>query len=135
MIELDLLTRHATQIPVSPRDDHMIHLQLIVPALEATAKAAMDDPAQVETLKALLAHATAHFQMATQAGVDKNQLAPIGDLLNHLTKEMPGLEQNAQQHAAVAEQAQQQQAASEQAAQAQAATNPPPPGAHPPIPQ
>ena len=135
MIELDLLTRHATQIPVSPRDDHMIHLQLIVLALEATAKAAMDDPAQVETLKALLAHATAHFQMATQAGVDKNQLAPIGDLLNHLTKEMPGLEQNAQQHAAVAEQAQQQQAASEQAAQAQAATNPPPPGAHPPIPQ
>ncbi len=135
MIELDLLTRHATQIPVSPRDDHMIHLQLIVPALEATAKAAVDDPAQVETLKALLAHATAHFQMATQAGVDKNQLAPIGDLLNHLTKEMPGLEQNAQQHAAVAEQAQQQQAASEQAAQAQAATNPPPPGAHPPIPQ
>lgn len=112
MLELDLLTRHATQIPVSPRDDHMIHLQLLVPALESTAKEVVSDPSHVETLKAIHAHAMQHFQMATQQGVDKNALAPIGDLLNHLQQEMAGLEQNAQQHAAVADQhAQQQQAA------------------------
>jgi hypothetical protein len=113
MIELDLLTRHATAIPVSPRDDHLIHLQLLVPALEATAKEAVADPTHVETLKAILAHATAHFQNATQQGVDKEKLAPIGDLLNHLQQSMAELEQNAQQHAAVADQhAQEQTAAS-----------------------
>jgi len=99
MIELDLLTRHATQIPVSPRDSHMIHLQLLVPALESTAQAIVQDPSQVETLKAMLAHATAHFQMAVQAGVDKNELAPISELLNQLTKALPELEANAQQNA------------------------------------
>jgi hypothetical protein len=113
MLELDLLTRHATQIPVSPRDDHMIHLQLLVPALEATAKEAVADPSHVETLKAILAHAMAHFQMATQAGIDKNALAPIADLLNHLQQEMGALEQNAQQHSAVADQHAQQQGAAQ----------------------
>jgi hypothetical protein len=104
MSELDQIVRLQTQIPVSPRDDHMIHLQLMTPALESTAQAIVQDPSQVETLKALLAHATAHFQLATQVGVDKNELAPIGQLLDQLTKALPELEANAQQHAATAEQ-------------------------------
>jgi hypothetical protein len=113
MLELDLLTRHATTIPVSPRDDHMIHLQLLVPALESTAKEAIADPTHVETLKSIHAHAMSHFQMATQAGVDKNKLAPIGDLLNHLQQEMGNLEANAQQHTAVADTHAQTQAAAQ----------------------
>jgi hypothetical protein len=104
MMELSLLTEHATHVPVSPRDDHLIHLQLLVPALESVGQAAVNDPSQVETLKALVLHGTDHLNMATQAGIDKTKLAPFADLLGHLQQEMAGLEQNAQQHAAVADQ-------------------------------
>lgn len=134
MIELDLLTRHATQIPVSPRDDHMIHLQLLVPALESTAKETVADPSHVETLKAIHAHAMAHFQMATQAGIDKNLLAPIGDLLNHLQQSLAELEKNAQQHAAVADtHAQNQEAAQVEQAGALPAQAAGEPQLHPPV--
>lgn len=104
MFELDLIMRHATQVPVAPRDNDMIHLELVMPALESTAQGAVQDPAQIETLKALLAHATAHFQSATQKGVDKNELAPIGQTLDKLTKALPELEANAQEHNATAQQ-------------------------------
>jgi len=104
MFELDLMTRQATMVPVAPRDNHMIHLQTVMPALEAVAQGAVQDPSQVETLKAILSHAVGHFQMAEQAGTDKNELAPIGQILDQLTKALPELEANVQEQAATADQ-------------------------------
>jgi hypothetical protein len=104
MFELDHIISHSAPVPVAPRDNHMMHLQLLVPALESVAKAALQDPTQVETLKALMSHGMEHVNFATQQGVDKNEIAPIADLLNHLQKEMAALEQNAQEHADTADQ-------------------------------
>lgn len=88
-LELLLLTQQATQVAVSPRDGHEIHLSILMPALESIAQTAMaPDPADaksgVEVLHAMLDHATQHFQMAQQAGVDPASLAEVGSTLQKL---------------------------------------------------
>jgi hypothetical protein len=96
MFELQLLTQHATHVPVSPRDNHLVHLQFLMPALEQAANQAKSDPHAVETLKAFLTHATDHVNMALQSGYPKDQLAEAQRIVTQLAQAMPQLEQAAQ---------------------------------------
>jgi hypothetical protein len=96
MFELDLITRQGTQIPVSPRDNHMVHLQVLMPALEQAAQAVAQQPDAVPILKAMGTHASAHVQAAEASGVPKDQLAPVQETLNKLGQVMQQLEQLAQ---------------------------------------
>ncbi len=96
MMELQLLTNHATHVPVSPRDNHITHLQLLMNAMQTTAEQAKTDPHAVETLKAMLVHATDHVNQATQQAYPKDQLAEAASIVSKLTKAMPELEAHAQ---------------------------------------
>lgn len=96
MFELDLITRQATQIPVSPRDNHMVHLSVLMPALEQAAQTVAQQPDAVPILKAMSEHAAAHVQSAEASGTPKDQLAQVQDTLNKLGAVMQQLEQLAQ---------------------------------------
>ncbi len=97
MLEMDLITRQATQIPVSPRDNHLVHLTVILPGMEQAAVAAAEDPDSVPILQALLMHAQQHFEQAMKLGYPEDQLKPIGEVLSKTEAAMPQLMQLAEQ--------------------------------------
>jgi hypothetical protein len=96
-MELPIIVGQGAEVPVSPRDNHIIHLQVLMPALEQTAHAATADPHAVSTMQALLKHAETHYGLAEQGGVTKEVLAPFTDTLKKLRASMPELVQLAQQ--------------------------------------
>ena len=102
MFELQLLAGQATQVPISPRDNHLIHLQVLMPALESTSQTAADPNVEaashgVEVMHAMLDHATQHFQAAEQQGVPKEELKDIGAVLTKLTSALEQVTQQVQQ--------------------------------------
>lgn len=101
-IELMLLAGQATQVPISPRDNHILHLQTLMPALEAAAQSAAAPDSQsaaqgTEVLHAMLDHATQHYQAALQQGIPKEQLKDFGDVITKLTTAVEQVTQQVQQ--------------------------------------
>lgn len=92
-LELLLIAGQGAQVPVSPRDNDIVHLQVLMPAMEQTAMTASKDPNADEILQAILAHAEQHYQQAVNKGADKNSLAQIGDVLNKVRAAIPQLQQ------------------------------------------
>ncbi len=80
IIELSLLSQ-GQPVPVSPRDNHEIHLQVLFPAVEGLAANVVAGEAGIPVFEVALDHLTEHFNYATQAGVNKEFLKPIGDLI------------------------------------------------------
>jgi len=101
LLELQLIAGHGTQVPISPRDNHMVHLQVLVPAMEQAAQVAAQQPDGVGPLEAMVIHATGHLQGAAQMGVPKEELAPVADIVNKLTASMKQLKQLAAAQAAM----------------------------------
>jgi len=113
-LELLIIVGQGAEVPVSPRDNHMVHLQVLLPSMENAAMAATADPHAVATLTALLTHAEAHIKAAEAAGAPKEALAPAKDVATKLRGIMGELTQLAEQQAQlgqVAGQAQQEAAA------------------------
>lgn len=79
-LEITLLS-HGQPVPVSPRDNHMIHLNVIMPAAEQVAGQVMQGQFPTPVLEAFLAHITEHFQQAQMQGVKKEMLAPIAEFV------------------------------------------------------
>ena len=113
-LEMMLIAGQAAQVPVSPRDNHMVHLQVMLPAMEQAAQVAAQQPDGLPVLKAMLEHASAHFQAAEQTGTPKEQLGQVGDILNKLTSAMGQLEQLAAAEQQVSGEAQKEAMAAEQ---------------------
>jgi len=126
MQETEDMNMGAPGLPVSPRDDHKTHLDVVIPdLLQAVANASQVgiDPPSLGKLAAGLTHAQAHLQMWTQAGADKSTIKPyvaglkqVDDILKKLSiKAAQGMAQ---------QQDQQAQAAGEAAKQAQQPVSP-----------
>lgn len=64
-------------VPVSPRDNDMIHLQILMPVAEQVAGAILQGQATTEIFEVLVAHITEHANRAQSKGVPKDQLKPI----------------------------------------------------------
>lgn len=80
-LELLVLTQ-AQPVPVSPRDNHMIHLEILVPVAEGLAQQMLTGGTDTETLESVLAHITEHYNRALeQKAATKEQLAPIAQLV------------------------------------------------------
>lgn len=104
-MEMLILVGQAGQVPVSPRDNHMVHLQVMAPAMESAAEQAATQGVQgLEVLQALLAHAEQHFAGAQQSGAPPDQLKQIGDFLKNLRKAVEQLNQLEAQQQAQAQQ-------------------------------
>lgn len=104
MLELSLLLI-GQLVPVSPRDNHLVHLSVAAPAIAAAAQQAAADPKADAILEALLTHLSAHVQEAHKAGVNKDALKPYDATVAAGQKTM------AQLKAAEAQNQQQQQGA------------------------
>lgn len=79
-LELSLLSS-GQPVPVSPRDGHMIHLMVMMPAAEKLAEAVMGGQADTAAFEAMVAHITEHYNQALQTGVPKEQLKDVGEFV------------------------------------------------------
>ena len=107
-LELLIIAGQGSEVPISPRDNHLIHLQVLMPSMEASAQAATTDPNAVATLQALLKHAEQHQAAAEAAGGPKEVLAPTAEILKKLRSsmaELVALSQQQEQATAAAAQA------------------------------
>lgn len=102
MLELTLIAGQGAEVPVSPRDNHLVHFTVLLPAMESTAQAAVQDPHAVEILNAMLAHAEGHAQMALQAGATEQELAEPLNIITKLRAGMEQLKQDAEQQKQIA---------------------------------
>jgi len=73
-LELQALTA-GQPVPVSPRDNHKIHLQMVVPLMVQTAQGIHDGTTGTAVLEALAAHANEHIQRALQLGAKPAEYA------------------------------------------------------------
>lgn len=134
MLELLPITQFATAVPISPRDNHLVHLGVMMPAMEQAAQAAAQDPKGVAILKAMLQHAGGHLQMAQQTGAPKEQTSQFEQIIKKLGQSMQQIEQLAQAEQA-AQQAAEMHAADAEGIPASPTTAPEAvPGSAPPAP-
>jgi hypothetical protein len=98
-MELALLTQ-GQSVPVSPRDNHQVHLAVVLPVAEQVASAIMQGGAETSALEAILAHVTEHYNRALEQGVPKESLQEAGNLVKNAGKvlaEMKQLDEQAAQ--------------------------------------
>lgn len=119
-LELALLTS-GQSVPVSPRDNHQIHLQMILPVLEQLAGALNEGQANTDTLEVTLIHGLDHYTQAIQQGMPPAELAAEKKTLDALQKVIVKLRELDKQAELMqsAGQALQQKSASEDALAAQ----------------
>lgn len=97
-LELVLLSS-GQPVPVSPRDNHQVHLSVIMPVAEQTAAAIMQGGAETVALEAILAHITEHYNRSLEQGAPKEQLQQVADLVKNTGKVLAELKQLDQQAA------------------------------------
>lgn len=110
-LELLIIAGQGAEVPVSPRDNHLVHLQVLMPAMDQAAQAATSDPGGVATLAALLKHAEAHIESAEASGAPKETLAPVKDIATKLRAAMTELHELADKQVRAAQAAGQADAA------------------------
>jgi hypothetical protein len=93
-------------VPVSPRDNHMIHMQVLMPTMQQAAQHINDGSLPTPVLDAMFQHLQEHFTRAQEQGAPKDQLKPIQDLLNKLGPAIAQLHQLDQQAAVVGQMSQ-----------------------------
>ena len=65
------LLQTGQQVPVSPRDNHFVHLQVLQQAISAMLEAAVEDPRVLHVMDMLSEHGVAHLDAAEAAGQGK----------------------------------------------------------------
>lgn len=79
-LETNLLMQ-GQAVPVSPRDNHLIHLQTVFPMAEQVGAAVGQGQTDTATFEAIVAHIAEHANQAQNQGAPKEALAPIFDFL------------------------------------------------------
>jgi hypothetical protein len=116
-------------VPVSPRDDHEIHLKTVIPylgqQLQGLAQTGGANPLVLGNLSALEQHAQGHIDTWLQVGADPKQVKPYKDTLAQIDQQMRQVTIGVAQQMNAANEAQGQMAAMQ-------AAGPPPPQPIPP---
>jgi hypothetical protein len=116
-----LLLAQGQPVQPSPRDNHEVHLGIVMPLLEQIANSIHEGGATTDTLELHANHAQEHYNMAIENGVDPDTLAPVKDILTKVNKaiaQLRELDAKAESVGAAGE-ALQQQSADEDALAAQ----------------
>jgi hypothetical protein len=100
-IELILLS-HGEAVPVSPRDSHLIHLTVLMPAAEQIGAQIMQGQFSTDVLEAIVAHINEHYSQAIQQGVKKESLTEVSTFLAKAGQEIANLKMVDQQAAQLA---------------------------------
>jgi hypothetical protein len=126
-MELALLMQ-GQPVPVSPRDNHEIHLSILMPIAEQQASAMMEGQSHTAIFETLVAHINEHANNWEAQGAPKDKIKPVLDFLKKAGPEIANL------HAldAQAQQVQQQSMAHDaEGHQIMSSVGPPPPEAQP----
>lgn len=86
-----------SEIPISPRDNDMVHIQTMTQKLFpiiASAPPGSLTPEVMQPLQAAVKHYAGHLQQAEQKGVPSQQLAPFKQALNEAVKHLSGGQAN-----------------------------------------
>jgi hypothetical protein len=94
-LEMVLLS-HGQAVPVSPRDNHMIHLQILMPAAEQMGSQMQTGQFGTPALEAVLAHINEHYNQAIQSGVKKEALADVASFVKKIGPAISALKQHDQ---------------------------------------
>lgn len=88
-------------VAVSPRDNHMIHLNQLMPAAEQAAGMMHqgNGPVNTDSLEAMLAHLSEHYQQALAQGIKKEMLSQVKELVDKAGQAINQLRQVDQQEA------------------------------------
>jgi len=84
-LELALLST-GQAVPVSPRDNHEVHLGLLMPMYDQIGAAINDGQADTATLEVMVGHGMEHLTMAYNQGTPRDALADIEARLRDLQK-------------------------------------------------
>lgn len=85
MLELSLLTQ-GQSVPVSPRDNHEIHLGMLMPVAEQIGGALNQGQTGTAVFEAVVAHIAEHYNQAVGAGSDKKALKPVKEFIDGAAK-------------------------------------------------
>lgn len=97
MLENMLLAQGAP-VDASPRDSHLIHIDVLKQAFEPIAKAsAAGDLKALQTSEAFLGHWEQHLTLASQSGMDKQQVSQLVQELKSVAQEIGQLQAQAAQ--------------------------------------
>jgi len=78
-------------VPVSARDNHLIHLKTIGPVAEQAAGQILQGQSDTAVLEAMLAHITEHTNRAQEAGAPEEELKPYLELVKKAGEAMAQL--------------------------------------------
>ncbi len=82
-LELVLLS-HGQAVEVSPRDNHLIHLSVIMPAAEQMGGQMMQGQFDTPALEAVLAHINEHYNAAVSTGVKRELLKEVAEFVKKI---------------------------------------------------
>lgn len=92
LMELGLLTQ-GQPVPVSPRDNDQIHLDVIMPAAEEVAKAILQGQSSTPVFEAVVQHIQEHVTNGLKKGVDKAGLTAAQNFLAQASQTIQQLKQ------------------------------------------
>lgn len=91
-LEITLLS-HGQPVPVSPRDNHVIHMQVLMPVAQQMAQSLSSGQFDTGTLEAVLAHLQEHYTQALNQGVKPETIADVGRLVKQIGPALAQLKQ------------------------------------------
>jgi hypothetical protein len=94
-------------VPVSPRDNHLVHLQELMPDAEQAAQHMGQGQMDTSVLEAMLAHISEHYNQALAQGVKKENLAEVKSLVDKAGEALSKLKEMDQQEQLLHQQEQQ----------------------------
>lgn len=71
-MELLYIAQTASEVPVSPRDAHLIHLEVLRKAIEGALEPLANDPSQLSQVQAMVQHAKNHVAVGSQFAEKQN---------------------------------------------------------------
>jgi hypothetical protein len=87
-------------IPVSPRDNHKVHLSTLLPLFASALQTASANPQQVGSVEFILQHAKEHLALAAQQGIKDPELEEIAAQVIQVEKGLQELSLAQQQNVA-----------------------------------
>jgi hypothetical protein len=117
-------------VPVSARDNHEIHLQVLMPTAQQMAQHIMEGKFSAAVMEAFGAHINEHFNRALEQGVKKESLVQVAEFVKKLGPALAQLKQIEEEAAQVADESHQLEQAHLTDGSGEAPPGaPPPPGA------
>lgn len=95
--ELLLIVGQGAEVPVSPRDNPTIHLQVLIPAMEKAAQSAVENPEGTTVLQACLMHGEAHLAQAKKNAIRNETIDQAAVIFNKTRSQIGKLAQLNQQ--------------------------------------